>query len=134
MSSLETVRQRVYQQLRLSHEAVLETVETVLQTAERLAGDREEEVRFPEELPCTVATSLGTVRLEPKAWAAFRYCWYVYRYEGRDEIPFEELGEKIYQNSFQPKSTIQNTIKRGQAVNDIGITYRFRGEYVVMES
>ena len=90
-------------------------------------------VSFPEDEPFTVVTEQGSVRLEPIAFAAFRYCWYVFLLEGRNEITFAELGEKIYKDPLKPKSTIQNTVKRGESVERIGVVYFYSGEKIFLE-
>lgn len=132
MFPLDRVRKQVFETLNSTHQQMEHTVTNAFNAVSALLDVESDNVRFPEENPCTVATDCGQVRLEPIAFATFRYCWYVYLYEGRDEIPFMEIGEKIYQDSCAAKSTIHNAVKRGQLVNNIGITYYSRGEYVVL--
>ncbi|MDO5580719.1 MAG: hypothetical protein Q4G69_06260 [Planctomycetia bacterium] len=87
-------------------------------------------VFFPDEEPFKVITNLGEERLEPLAYATLKYCCHVFETENRNEITFEEIGEKIYADQLKPRSTIQNTVSRAKAVNRIGIDYYYCGEIV----
>lgn len=130
MNSLERIRQQVRKQLSAVFQSAIDLVDGVFLSISHLINQEDQPVQFPEEEPFTVETESGTVRLEAIAFAAFRYCWFVYYYEGRDVISFAELGEKIYNDPMKPRSTIQNTVKRAQEVTSIGLEYFCSGEFI----
>lgn len=130
METLERIHEQVRKQLNCAFQTILGAVDLAFSAISQLFGPDESFVDFPEDLPCTIVTQHGSVRLEPIAFAMFRYCWFVYLYEGRQEISFAELGEKIYSDPLKPRSTIQNSVRRGERVGLIGIVYFYSGEYV----
>ena len=130
MKTLERIHEQVRKQLDSAFETIRGAVDLAFSAISQLLAHDEPFVDFPEDLPCTIVTPQGSVRLEPIAFAMFRYCWFVYLYEGREEIPFAELGEKIYSDPLKPKSTIQNSVLRGQRVSVVGVVYFYSGEYV----
>ena len=134
MNTLDRIQQQLQRQLDSAFGAIRDAVDKTCVSVSRLVDAEESFVVFPEDLPCTVRTSRGATRLEPIAFAMFRYCWFVYELEGREEIPFAELGEKVYLDALKPKSTIQNTVTRGAAVTKIGVAYFYSGEFVFIRA
>ncbi len=130
---LKDVQDQTSKQMEDAFNSIRTIMNLSFRNIQRLTGLIEPSVLFPEEDPFTIVTKKGTVRLEPLAYATLRYCCYIFETQNRNEITFEEIGEKIYNDQFKARSTIQNTVKRGEDVNRIGITYFYFGENIFLK-
>lgn len=130
MKRLIKIHEQTMKNVEFLFDSIRQILNSEFQNLSVLSGFLEPIVFFPETDPFMVITDLGEERLEPLAYATLKYCCHIFETENRSEISFEEIGEKIYNNQLKPRSTIQNTVSRAEAVNSIGIDYYYTGETI----